>query len=182
MKSKLFCIMGESASGKDSLTSRICRNLGLTQVISYTTRPRRNGEGDTHIFVDDETYEQMKADGQIAAYTNINGYHYFSTIDQLYSNDIYIIDSIGLKSLEDLGLEDLDLCSIYINVPFEIRFDRAIERGDDIKTFLSRSNSEMEQFIKMKARGGFDYAVSNLNADKAFKVLKSIIEIETIQN
>ena len=51
----------------------------------------------------DEKYEEMKYNHNIAAYTNINGYHYWSTIDQLYSNDIYIIDPLGLKSLEDLG-------------------------------------------------------------------------------
>lgn len=182
MNHKIFCIMGESAAGKDSLTNRLCNELGLKQVISYATRPRRNGEGDTHIFVDDEVYEKMKSDNNIAAYTNIDGYHYWSTIDQLYSNDIYIIDPSGVKTLEDLKLDDLDICSIYINVPFELRLGRSSGRGDEISTFLSRTQSEMEQFLKMKSHGGFDYAVSNLNSNKAFNVLKNIIEVETIQN
>ena len=87
---KLFCIMGESASGKDTLTNRLCNETGIKQIISYTTRPRRNGEGDTHIFVDDAVYESMK--DNIAAYTEINGFKYWTTTDQLYNNDVYIID------------------------------------------------------------------------------------------
>lgn len=181
-RNKLFCIMGESASGKDTLTQRLCKEFGLKQVISYTTRPPRNGEVGTHVFVDDSVYYDMREAGKIAAYTNINGYHYWSTIEQLYENDIYIIDALGLQTLEDLGLKDIDLCSIYINVPFNIRLNRALVRGDDIEVFASRTASETEQFVRMKGHGGFDWAVSNLNNDKAFEVLKKIIEVETAQN
>lgn len=177
---KLFCIMGESASGKDTLTNRLCNETGIKQIISYTTRPHRNGEGDTHIFVDDAVYESMK--DNIAAYTEINGFKYWTTTDQLYNNDVYIIDPNGLKTLEDLGLNNIDLCSIYINVPFDMRMYRAMNRGDEFSTFLARTTDEAEQFITMKAHGGFDYAISNLNEDRAYSVLKHIIEVETVQN
>lgn len=182
MRHKLFLIAGETASGKDTLTHKLCQELGLSQVISYATRPRRNGEGDTHVFVDDATYEQMRADKNIAAYTKIGDYHYWSTIDQLYTNDIYIIDPNGIRSIEVLGISDLDLCTIYINTPLEVRLDRALARGDDMDVLVKRINSETTQFIKFKAHAGFDYSVSNLNSDKAFEVLKKIIEVETAQN
>ena len=181
MNHKLFCVMGESASGKTTLVEKLCCEMGMSQVISYTTRPRRDEEGDTHIFIDDSAYHDMKESNNIAAYTEINGYRYWSTIEQLFENDIYIIDPIGLQTLEDLNL-DIDLCSIYINVPFEIRLNRALVRGDDAEVFASRTASETEQFVRMKGHGGFDWAVSNLNSDKAFEVLKKIIEVETVQN
>ncbi len=181
MNHKLFCVMGESASGKTTLVEKLCCEMGMSQVVSYTTRQPRTGEVGTHIFVDDSVYHDMKESGNIAAYTEINGYRYWATIEQLFENDIYIIDPIGLQTLEDLNL-DIDLCSIYINIPFEIRLNRALVRGDDIEVFASRTASETEQFVKMKGRGGFDWAVSNLNSDKAFEVLKKIIEVETVQN
>lgn len=177
---KLFCIMGETASGKDTLTKKLCEDTGMKAIVSYTTRPRRTNEGDTHIFVDDSVYEQMK--DNLAAYTEINGFRYWTTIEQIYDNDIYIIDPNGLETLENLGLEDIDLCSIYINVPIDIRLERALYRGDSLEDFFSRNKSEMKQFIQMKAAGGFDYAISNLNEDKAYAVLKYIVEVETVQN
>lgn len=177
---KLFCIMGETASGKDTLTKKLCEDTGMRSIVSYTTRPRRTNEGDTHIFVDDSVYEQMK--DNLAAYTEINGFRYWTTIEQIYDNDIYIIDPNGLETLENLGLEDIDLCSIYINVPIDIRLERALYRGDSLEDFFSRNKSEMRQFIQMKAAGGFDYAISNLNEDKAYAVLKYIVEVETVQN
>lgn len=177
---KLFCIMGETASGKDTLTKKLCEDTSMKAIVSYTTRPRRTNEGDTHIFVDDSVYEQMK--DNLAAYTEINGFRYWTTIEQIYDNDIYIIDPNGLETLENLGLEDIDLCSIYINVPIDIRLERALYRGDSLEDFFSRNKSEMRQFIQMKAAGGFDYAISNLNDDKAYAVLKYIVEVETVQN
>lgn len=182
MSKKLFCVLGETASGKDTLTKKLCDETGMKQVISYTTRNRRDNEGDTHIFVDNSVYEQMKSDDKIAAFTEINGNKYWSTIDQLYNNNIYIIDPNGLEVLENLNLTDINLCSIYINVPTEVRLDRALYRGDSVEDFFSRNRSEMKQFIQMKAHGGFDYAISNLNEDKAYAVLKHIVEVETIQN
>ena len=177
---KLFCIMGETASGKDTLTKKLCEDTDMKAIVSYTTRPRRTNEGDTHIFVDDSVYEQMK--DNLAAYTEINGFRYWTTIEQIYDNDIYIIDPNGLETLENLGLEDIDLCSIYINVPIDVRLERALYRGDSLEDFFSRNKSEMRQFIQMKAAGGFDYAISNLNEDKAYAVLKYIVEVETVQN
>ena len=153
---KLFCIMGETASGKDTLTKKLCEDTGMKAIVSYTTRPRRTNEGDTHIFVDDSVYEQMK--DNLAAYTEINGFRYWTTIEQIYDNDIYI------------------------NVPIDIRLERALYRGDSLEDFFSRNKSEMRQFIQMKAAGGFDYAISNLNEDKTYAVLKYIVEVETIQN
>lgn len=177
---KLFCIMGETASGKDTLTKKLCEDTSMKAIVSYTTRPRRTNEGDTHIFVDDSVYEQMK--DNLAAYTEINGFRYWTTIEQIYDNDIYIIDPNGLETLENLGLEDVDLCSIYINVPIDVRLERALYRGDSLEDFFSRNKSEMKQFIQMKAAGGFDYVISNLNEDKAYAVLKYIVEVEKVQN
>lgn len=180
MNHKLFCVMAETGAGKDTLVKRLCEDTGMKAIVSYTTRPRRTNEGDTHIFVDDSVYEQMK--DNLAAYTEINGFRYWTTIEQIYDNDIYIIDPNGLETLENLGLEDIDLCSIYINVPIDIRLERALYRGDSLEDFFSRNKSEMRQFIQMKAAGGFDYAISNLNEDKAYAVLKYIVEVETVQN
>lgn len=180
MNHKLFCVMAETGAGKDTLVKRLCEDTGMKAIVSYTTRPRRTNEDDTHIFVDDSVYEQMK--DNLAAYTEINGFRYWTTIEQIYDNDIYIIDPNGLETLENLGLEDIDICSIYINVPLEVRLERALYRGDPVEDFFSRNKSEMRQFIQMKAAGGFDYAISNLNEDKAYALLKYIVEVETVQN
>jgi guanylate kinase len=177
-KKTVFLIVGESGSGKDSFVSKICNETNLTQIISYTTRQRRNGEGNTHVFISDEDVEQYR--DSIIAYTEINDCKYFCTLQQLYEADFYVIDPLGIKYLkEKVTSDNIRFVTIYINVPFEIRKHRAINiRGDNPKTFINRHQSESGQFINFKAQAKFDYAISNINFDKAYKVLKNIIQIE----
>ena len=45
---KIFCLIGKSSCGKDTLYKRILSNgsLPLKTLVSYTTRPARIGETD----------------------------------------------------------------------------------------------------------------------------------------
>ena len=174
----LLCVLGESSCGKDSLVSKLSERTNLTTICSYTTRPRRDGEGETHIFVDDNVYEEMLSEGKIAAYTEISSFKYWTTTDQLYSNSYYIIDYDGLRTLKSLNLPNLRLVSVYINVPESIRKERAIRRGDRLDVYRKRCLSEREQFRQMKKNMDIDYVVSNVNFATAFSVLKWIATAE----
>lgn len=176
----LMCIMGESSCGKDTLVNQLCQKNGYDQLISYTTRPQRVNEGTTHVFVDEDTYNQMRENNEIAAYTCINGNHYWSTIDQLYKCDYYIIDPIGVESLKALNLPNLRMVTVYINVPEDIRRERAKMRGDDMDVYRSRCLSEREQFRNMKKNMNVDYVIPNINFPNAYSVLKWISTVEGI--
>ena len=176
----LMCVMAESAAGKDRLVNELCNRNNLTQLISYTTRVRRTNEGDTHIFVDEETYQQMKDDNNIAAYTYINGNHYWSTINQLYESDFYVIDPRGIESLKALNLPKLHLVTVYINVPEDVRKERAKLRGDDMNVYRNRCLSEREQFRDMKKNMNVDYVVPNVDIAKSYSVLKWIATVEGV--
>ena len=45
---RIFCLLGKSASGKDTLYKRLMamEDLGLKSVVTYTTRPIRSGEAE----------------------------------------------------------------------------------------------------------------------------------------
>lgn len=176
----LLCIMAESAAGKDKLINEMCKRNNLNQLTSYTTRQRRNNEGNTHIFVNEDAYNKMKENGIIAAYTYINGNHYWSTVDQLYESDLYAIDPIGVESLKAMNLPNLKIITVYINVPEEIRKERAIARGDSIDIYRSRTLSERQQFRDMKKNMNVDYVIPNINFPNAYSVLKWIATVEGV--
>lgn len=176
----LLCIMGESSSGKDTLVNTLCEKTGYNQLISYSTRPRRTNEGNTHIFVTDEDYQQMLEEGKVAAYTIINGYKYWCTIDQLYQNDVYIIDCQGVEVLKSINLPNLRIVTIYINVPEAVRKERAKSRGDDMNVYRSRCLSEKQQFRDMKKNMAVDYVIPNTELSKATSVLKWISTVEGV--
>lgn len=175
----LLCILGRTSCGKDTLVNKLCERTGLTAITSYTTRPRRNNEGETHIFSTKETYEQMQSEGKVAAYTEIAGNIYWTTVDQLYKHSVYIIDPRGVDTLHKLNLPNLRLVTVYINTPDDVRKERALnKRGDDRLIFMKRDLAERDQFRTMLKNADFDYAISNIDMSKAYSVLKWIATIE----
>ena len=177
----LLCVMGRTSCGKDTLVQKLCERTGLTAITSYTTRPRRNNEGDTHIFSTRDVYEQMLANGNVAAYTEIAGNIYWTTIEQLYEHSVYIIDYKGIETLRKLNLPNLRIVTIFINTPDNVRKDRALnKRGDDRLAFMKRDVAERDQFRAMLRNADFDYAISNIDVAKAYSVLRWISQIEGV--
>ena len=179
----LICVIGRTASGKDMLVNKLCERTGLKAVTSYTTRPRRSNEGNTHIFVSDDVYTQIKESGGIAAYTEIAGHKYWTTVDQLYENDVYIIDYKGIQTLRELNLQNIRIVTVFVNVPDDVREQRALnKRKDDKFVFRKRNLDEAAQFREMLRNADFDYAISNLDFAKAYSVLRWISELEGCRN
>ena len=177
----LLLIIGRTASGKDSLANKLTERTGLKQLISYTTRPKRDREGETHIFASEQKYQIMLSNGDVAVDTNIAGNYYWSTIQQLYESDLYIVDYVGYKKLKELKLPNIRLVSVFINTPDSIREERALnKRKDDKFVFRKRSLDETAQFREMLKNADFDYAVSNIDLAKAYSVLRWIATVEGV--
>ena len=63
---KIFYVMGKSASGKDTIYKKLLERFpGLKTVVTYTTRPIRDGEteGVEYHFTSVPQLEQMKTEG-----------------------------------------------------------------------------------------------------------------------
>jgi guanylate kinase len=175
MNNSIVLLVGESSSGKDSLATML-EHDGFKILKSYTTRPRRQNEGDTHIFIKPEEVEQYK--NEFVAYTKIGKFEYFSTMKQLLESDIYIIDPKGVKYLKS-KINNIKIITIYINVPEEERLDRALHiRKDNKEEVDKRFKAEKDQFDEFKLNAAFDYSICNHDLVKAYKTLKYIIEVE----
>ena len=136
---KLFCIMGKSSSGKDTLYRRLLEDgeLKLSPVVLYTTRPIRTGEADgvTYHFVTEDVYRGMKARGVIIeerVYHTVFGDWYYFTADDghidLPSRNYLTIGT--LESLKQMrayfGEEAIE--PLYIQLDDGERLARAVAR------------------------------------------------------
>lgn len=147
----IITIVGRTGTGKDTLAN-ILAEKGLRILKSYTTRPQRTPDEDTHIFINPEDVD--KYPNKVAT-TNINGYDYFATAEQLEECDVYIIDPNGLTELAK-NSPDTAFLTVYMQAaPQERRF-HAVQRvplKDKIKeeeVFVKRSDSENEQFSEFE--------------------------------
>lgn len=131
----LIYILGKSASGKDTVFNKLLENELYSRLIIYTTRPIRVGEvdGETYNYVSEEYMNSIEDDKIIEkrVYHTVLGDWYYFTVDdgQFENNDILI----GIGTLESLKKVNEyfgrdKIMPVYIEVPDEIRLERAINR------------------------------------------------------
>ena len=153
-KVTLKCIMvivGPSGSGKTTMTNIMAEN-GIPTIVSYTTRPMREGEtnGKEHWFVKPE---DKPDESTMLAYTKFGGYEYWTTKNQVKKICTYIIDEKGLEYLRNKltrnRLEDILIFSIYIDRDIEDRLNSGVdqERCDRDKDRITMDLSEYDYVI-----------------------------------
>lgn len=187
----LFCICGETSSGKDTLIRMIMNYFQdvLKPVCSHTSRPMREGEvdGREHYFDSHEEFQRIKKENsdKILAYTKIeskenhDGYEYMALLDELDHANVYIIDPLGLKYLkEHFGDRITNIVVIYITAPLQERVLRARSRSDFNTQFKKRVMNEYEQFLDFNINQEYDYVIKNYDdrCTESFEVLVSIIQ------
>lgn len=101
MRPIVICIVGASGVGKTTASLIFQKHFGWNTVVSYTTRPIREGETDglEHWFV---SADKVPSKEKMCAYTRFGGYEYWATWGQLLSllPSIYVIDERGLIDLQ----------------------------------------------------------------------------------
>ena len=133
----LVCIIGMSASGKDTLANEICkydRNIHLC--VSHTTRPMRLNEvdGESYYFVTNDEFLQMKEDNlflEDRTYKVANGelWRYGLSLQELHKhkNSIAIVDLNGYIEIKN-KFKSQDIYSVYLNANDDIRYSRYLKR------------------------------------------------------
>ena len=136
---KIFCVMGKSGSGKDTLFKEISNDsiLDLKPIVLYTTRPRRCNEthGVEYYFIDEEhleEYEKMGKVIEVREYYTVKGKWCYGTIDDgqidLDRNDYIIIVTLeAYISLQNYFGAD-NVVPLYISLDDGLRLERALKR------------------------------------------------------
>ena len=136
---KIFCVMGKSATGKDTIYQKLLyeNELDLQRIIPYTTRPIREGEveGREYHFCKEEDVQRLEAEGRIVelrAYDTVYGIWKYFTVDdgniQLDAKNYLLIGTLEAytKIRDYFGKEKV--LPIYIEVEDGERLLRAISR------------------------------------------------------
>lgn len=184
-KKTIFCILGESGSGKDTLVEYTLKEfkLDLRPVVSYTDRPIRQGEqnGKEHIFLSKEEMTEFLNSNKkdIAAYTQIGetGYRYCAMTSVIDRSDIYIIDPNGLKEFKERTGDRYDIVSIYIDCPLKERRKRTEKRGDGVAKFEARVAAESDQFAKFREEHGYDHVIDNGSMSTIYRSAMTLADI-----
>lgn len=135
----IFCIIGKSSSGKDTIYKKLLGNtsLHLKRIVPYTTRPIRAGEqeGVEYYFTTEKAMEQLQNENRIIecrCYDTVYGvWYYFMAKDRqinLEKYDYLIIGTLEsyLKIRDYFGKDRV--VPIYIDLEDGERLSRALRR------------------------------------------------------
>jgi len=143
----MIAIVGESASGKTTLVENLCHaNPGYHKVVTYTTRPMRDGEQDgvDYIFISDDTFNEMIEKDKFVEHANYRGWQYGIPKEECIDDyAVAIVTPTGLRSLKREGF---DVTSIYLYVDRRSRLINLLCRGDDIEEAYRRNLSDVGMF------------------------------------
>lgn len=135
---KIYCVMGKSSSGKDTVYKKLKEQYKeFRLIVPYTTRPIREGEKDgvEYYFVDPEQFRAMKEDGKVIESRSYNTkcgiWTYFTADDgqiDLSAADYLLIGTlVSYQALREyLGEEAI--VPVYLEVEDGLRLARALER------------------------------------------------------
>ena len=166
---KIFCLMGKSSSGKDTIFKKIRddKELNLKPIVSYTTRPKRTNEtnGVEYFFINEKELNKFEKEDKVIekrVYHTVHGDWYYCTINDeqidLESNNYLLITTLeSYKSLKDYFGED-KVYPLYIHVEDGIRLQRALDREKN------QENPNFDELCRRFLADNNDFSKENLSA------------------
>ena len=192
---KIFCLMGKSASGKDTIYSRLLQmpELTLKKVIPYTTRPMRQGEidGDTYFFCGEGAVEQLEKEHRIIelrAYDTVHGIWKYFTADDGQIDPASPFSYLMIGTLESYMkmkayYGQKNLVPLYIEVEDGLRLERALarERMQDVPNYAElcrRYLADRQDFSEEKiAEAGILKRYENIDFDACCREIVRDVKI-----
>ena len=184
MSGRLFCLMGKSASGKDTIYKKIKEQMPeLRTIVIYTTRPIREGEKDgvEYHFSDDKRLEDLQKAGKVIELREYNTVHgiwkYFTVDDGQFDakGDVLAIGTLeSYRKLRDYFGEE-KLVPFYIEVDDGIRLERALSRErkqqePKYEEMCRRFLADAIEFAPEKlTEAGITKKYQNIDMDKCIK-------------
>lgn len=168
---KIFCLMGKSSSGKDTIFKKIRddEELNLKPIVSYTTRPKRTNEtnGVEYFFINEKELNKFEKEDKVIekrVYHTVHGDWYYCTINDeqidLESNNYLLITTLeSYKSLKDYFGED-KVYPLYIHVEDGIRLQRALDREKN------QENPNFDELCRRFLADNSDFSKENLSTLK----------------
>ena len=185
----IYCLMGKSASGKDTIYNRLLamERLHLRRVVPYTTRPMRSGEtdGQTYVFCTEQQVADFEAAGKIIELRAYGIWKYFTADDGqicLAESDYLMIGTLeAYEQIRDyFGMDKV--CPVYVEVDDGLRLQRALDReraqdqpkyAEMCRRFLADEEDFSEENLE---RAGITKRFQNTDLDQVTQEIASYMK------
>lgn len=156
---KIIALIGKAGSGKDTMMHRVLeRNPNLHEIVSCTTRPRREGEveGVNYFYLTPEQFGDKVLHNEMLEATCFNDWFYGTSYESLRSDvtNIGVFNPAGIESL--LGRRDVIVHVFYVTASPKNRLLRQLNREKD---------PDVDEIIRRYKADEIDFADLNFEYD-----------------
>ena len=179
-EARLFVVAAPSGAGKTTLVKELVkRNPDLRFSISYTTRKKRRTEVDgvDYLFVDLDTFEQKRSEGEMLEYAQVFDNYYATSRSQVEQNlaaghDVLLeIDWQGARQVRDAMPECV---TVFILPPSLRELERRLrDRRTDSPEVISRRLRDA--LSDMSHWDEFDHIIINDDLQQAVTELEAVL-------
>lgn len=175
----MIALIGKTCSGKNKIQSILCEKHGFKPLITYTTRPIRQGEinGVTYHYISEEEFISKINSGffiEWRKYKTTSGTWYYGSAkkDCINADDktIAILTPSGVIDIRHNGINIKCLYIYANNITIEKRLN---SRGDERKEAIRRLMSDNKNFINAEKLA--DKIIYNNDKTNIYNVIDSII-------
>ena len=154
-KYKILGIIGESGSGKDTLLKRVSKAYPQAhEIISYTTRPPREGEQDgiNYYFISNDEFAKKVLNNEMLEASYFNEWFYGTGLESLDKDkvNIGVFNPEGINNL--MMHSNLDIVVFYVRTSDKQRLLRQLNREEnpDIEEIIRRYKTDKEDFYNLE--------------------------------
>lgn len=177
----VVCLVGKSGSGKDSLAKILSELNHWHNVVSCTTRPKREYEveGKDYYFLTPDAFAQKVINGDMIEATCFNNWHYGTMKSALVDGvNIGVWNPAGYECLMETMAYDKDIVILpyYLQCEDKTRLLRQLNREEnpDVHEIIRRFAADEEDFMSLDCDG----AIMPLWNENFSHMEKNIIRIQ----
>lgn len=156
MAYKIIALIGKAGSGKDTILREIIDKYPLkyNEIISCTTRPKREGEidGINYHFLSPQAFAQKVIDFEMLEATCFNDWCYGTSYDSLRSEvpNIGVFNPDGIRALQQAP--DIELNVYWIQASDKTRLLRQLNRENEpnVDEIIRRYKTDFEDFYNLE--------------------------------
>lgn len=183
----IFIVSAPSGSGKTTLCRALLEHMpDLRYSVSFTTRPRRNGEknGTDYYFVSKEEFEQRINQGKWAEFADVHGNYYGTSaeiIDKVIRSGQDILLDIDVQGMQQMLKRYPESVTIFILPPSMDALKHRLEKREtDSKTVIERRLRDAEKELAQK--DVYRHVITNDDLHKAIEELVGIVAQYRLKN
>jgi guanylate kinase len=174
----LFIFTGPSGAGKGSVMRALLeRDAQLSKVVTYTTRPPRDGEieGFDYRFISQAEFHRMIQDGMMYEHEQVYQDHYYGSPRDLFADRRDGIIELDYKGRLKYQARHRPVVSVFLLPPDLAELKRRIVERSEVSNLDARLANAIDQIRHAET---YDYVVKNDDFEECVDRVMGIVAAE----